>query len=229
MSPESFLGNKSPQIDIWSAGVILYEMLTGTYPFGGETIYALKDAIDRSEPKPLPENIPSQLRQVIYKALEKNRSNRYQTAGETNAALKNVWVSVENEARRKRELEIEQERRKAEAEKIELQRQLEEARKAASEEQRKREEAEWRRREEAEQRQRDSANKSEDSSSGAAPIKTIKADWEAQIRQKELEEKRRKEQEERDRKRAVMQKKIIAISVGGLIFSIVLIGILFIV
>jgi serine/threonine-protein kinase len=41
MSPESFRGSKSPQGDIWSAGVILYEMLTGEYPYYSETIFGL--------------------------------------------------------------------------------------------------------------------------------------------------------------------------------------------
>src|SRR5205085_1668782 len=57
MSPESFNGNKSPQTDIWSAGVILYEMLTGEYPFNSEAIYGLVLAIQQEEMKPLPEAV----------------------------------------------------------------------------------------------------------------------------------------------------------------------------
>ncbi|HEX8194834.1 MAG TPA: SUMF1/EgtB/PvdO family nonheme iron enzyme [Pyrinomonadaceae bacterium] len=228
MSPESFLGSKSPQTDIWAAGVILYEMLTGTQPFGGETVFALKEAIDRSEPKPLPENIPPQLQKVIYKALEKDRSKRYQTAQEMNEALKNVWVSVESEARRKREWEIEQKRLEAEAERARLQKQLEEAEKSALEERRKREEAEQRRSEESQRRQRDSENKTEENSPVTSPIKTIEADWAEQIRQKEFEEKRRKDREAKENERPSMMWKV-AVGFGGLFFAIALITILFVV
>ena len=226
MSPESFLGSKSPQTDIWSAGVILYEMLTGVYPFGGETIYALKDAIDRNEPKPLPENIPPQLQKVIYKALEKDRANRYQTAGEMNAALKNVWVSIEDEEKRQRELSFEREWLKAEAERIELQKQLEEAKRSASEEQRKREEAEQRRREEPDRQQHDSVNKREENSSDKHPIKTITVDVAAQIRQREREERLGQAREARENKSYSSIWKIAA-GIGGLFLGIALITILF--
>lgn len=228
MSPEAFLGSKSPQTDIWSAGVILYEMLTGTYPFGGQTIFDLRDAIQASAPKPIAGNVPLQLQEVIYKALEKDRTNRYQTAQEMSAALRNVWVSVENEVRQKRELEIEQKRLEAEAQRAQLQKKLEEAEKSAIEERRKSEEAEQRRREESEHRQRDSENKREESSSSASPIETIKADWAEQIRQKELEEKRRKDREAKENKKPSMMWKVAA-GFGSLFFVIALIAVLFIV
>lgn len=228
MSPESFLGSKSPQTDIWGAGVILYEMLTGTYPFGGETIYALKDAIDRSQPQPLPDSVPPQLQAVIYKALEKDRANRYQTAREMNAALKNVWVAIENEAKQRRDQEIEQERLKAEAERFALQRQLEEAEKLATEERRKREEIEQHRREELEQQRRDAEKKREEQSSAAAqPVKTITVDVAAQIRQRELEEKRRLERERKETEKNGIEWKI-AFGVIGLLFSVALIAILYV-
>lgn len=87
MSPESFDGVKSPQADIWSAGVILYQMLTGDYPFDSETIYGLLTAIQQKEIKPLPETVSSELQQIVYKALEKDQKLRYQTAREMREAV----------------------------------------------------------------------------------------------------------------------------------------------
>ena len=87
MSPESFEGNKSPQNDIWSAGVILYEMLTGNYPFEAETIYGLITSIQQNEATPLPENIPQEIRVIVEKALQKNSTKRFQTAREMRLAV----------------------------------------------------------------------------------------------------------------------------------------------
>lgn len=90
MSPESFAGNKSPQTDIWSAGVILYEMLTGEYPFNSETIYGLVNAIQTEEMKPLPDSITPELRGIIEQALDKDRERRIQTAREMLLSVERV-------------------------------------------------------------------------------------------------------------------------------------------
>jgi formylglycine-generating enzyme required for sulfatase activity/serine/threonine protein kinase len=87
MSPESFDGSKSTQTDIWSAGVILYEMLTGEHPYRSETIYGLVSAIRQAEPKPLPAQIPAGLRGIVETALQKDLSSRYQTAEEMRNAI----------------------------------------------------------------------------------------------------------------------------------------------
>lgn len=94
MSPESFNGNKSPQTDIWSAGVILYEMLTGTFPFTHETIYGLVGAIQQNEMKPLPADSPQPLRQIVEKALQKDRARRFQTAQEMRLAIESAAYSL---------------------------------------------------------------------------------------------------------------------------------------
>jgi serine/threonine-protein kinase len=87
MSPESFQGSKSPQCDIWSAGVILYEMLNGTHPYTSETIYGLVASIQQDEPTPLSDNIPLELRKIVENALQKDTSKRFQTAREMRIAV----------------------------------------------------------------------------------------------------------------------------------------------
>lgn len=80
MSPESFDGSKSTQTDIWSAGVILYEMLTGEHPYRADTIYGLVSSIRQDAPAPLPNAIPKALRKIVETALQKDLSKRFATA-----------------------------------------------------------------------------------------------------------------------------------------------------
>lgn len=94
MSPEAFQGSKSPQTDIWSAGVILYEMLSGNYPFTGKDIYGLRDSIHNDEPHPLPEYVEPEICEIVYKALEKQRDKRYRSAGEMRSAVEKVLREI---------------------------------------------------------------------------------------------------------------------------------------
>ncbi len=96
MSPESFDGSKSTQTDIWSAGVILYEMLTGEHPYRSETIYGLVSAIRQAQPKPLPQFIPVELRNVVETALQKDLSKRYQTAESMRAAIEQEMFNLKS-------------------------------------------------------------------------------------------------------------------------------------
>ncbi|HFE63804.1 MAG TPA: tetratricopeptide repeat protein [Caldithrix sp.] len=81
MSPEQTRGNKvDNRTDIWSTGVILYEMLTCVLPFRGESDLSLMYSIVHEEPVPveeLREDVPENLRAIIQKALRKNPKMRY--------------------------------------------------------------------------------------------------------------------------------------------------------
>lgn len=92
MSPEQARGEAVDQrTDIWSFGVMLYEMLAGTRAFGNKSDQALLYAILNESPEPLSRvrpDIPRPIEQIIAKALEKDRSRRYQTLAEMLKELK---------------------------------------------------------------------------------------------------------------------------------------------
>ena len=94
MSPEQVEGKEVDQrSDIYSLGIILYEMLTGRLPFEGDTPFTIgikhKSEIPK-DPKELNPQIPDDLRGVILKCLEKEKENRYQSANEVRSELEKI-------------------------------------------------------------------------------------------------------------------------------------------
>ena len=90
MSPEQALGHQvDPRSDIFSFGVVLYEMIAGGPPFAGKNSNELISAILKEEPSPLTE-VPEQVQRLISRALRKKKEERYQSIEDVLDDLKNL-------------------------------------------------------------------------------------------------------------------------------------------
>jgi len=99
MSPEQILGKKVDQrTDLFSFGIVLYEMATGQLPFSGESDIDTLHAILHSDPKPphvLSADLPRELSQIITKALAKQPKDRYQKIKEVSEEIKELRLGLE--------------------------------------------------------------------------------------------------------------------------------------
>ncbi|MGH7696417.1 MAG: protein kinase domain-containing protein, partial [Gemmatimonadaceae bacterium] len=114
MSPEQVLGELvGPRSDLWSLGVVLYEMLTGTQPFRGETHSDVRHAISHAKPQSisrLQPGTPPSLQGILTRLLEKEPQARYASAAEVltdldltlrpkTSRLTSTWVGIANQPR----------------------------------------------------------------------------------------------------------------------------------
>jgi Tol biopolymer transport system component len=88
MSPEQVRGKEAdPRSDIFSFGLVLYELLSGRRAFQGETAVEIMTAILKQEPPDLPDSVPRGVRQIVHHCLEKNPADRFQSAHDLGFAL----------------------------------------------------------------------------------------------------------------------------------------------
>ena len=98
-APEQARGDRvDKRADIFSTGVLLYEMLTGTWPFRGKTTIDVRHAVLHDAPRPVSElrkePLPPRLQQILDRCLEKEPRNRYQKIEELREDLRRVLQEV---------------------------------------------------------------------------------------------------------------------------------------
>jgi serine/threonine-protein kinase len=110
MSPEQAQGERlDGRSDLFSTGILLYQMLTGQRPFLGDSLVSLAVKIAREEPIPIEKlrtDLPASLRRVVERCLAKAPDRRFQTGEELAEALGRVLAEIDEQARQKNKSRI---------------------------------------------------------------------------------------------------------------------------
>jgi len=95
MAPEQIrTGDVDSRADIFSFGVLLHELLTGTRAFPGGTAADVMSAVLGADPAPLPSSVPPVVREIVHRCLEKSREERFQSARDLGFALRQAAAAI---------------------------------------------------------------------------------------------------------------------------------------
>jgi formylglycine-generating enzyme required for sulfatase activity/serine/threonine protein kinase len=97
MPPEGFDGRHSTQTDIWAAGVMLYEMLSGRLPYPQADMASMVAAVLMRSPDALPPDVPPALGKIVQRAIDKDLSNRYVTAAQMREDLIHAMQDIKED------------------------------------------------------------------------------------------------------------------------------------
>ncbi len=104
MSPEAFDGKRSVQSDIWSVGVVLYQLLNGSLPFPQDHPSERMFAVLTKDFEPLADDVPATLREIVQTALAKLPENRFTSAAEMREGLQKALIAIDHPTNAKTEV-----------------------------------------------------------------------------------------------------------------------------